>query len=125
MQDTTNLTTAYLRNRVRHRLAGLPDDTRRRVVGLWQRQVELATDIDSQAVALKTGSRYFLTMIDEPCAQELLRALLADSSLALTRPQRTRLLHAIKTARPGSTFQAGPRTTIGFTAREFIVKHPL
>lgn len=64
-------------------------------------------------------------MIDAPTAQELLRAILKRQGLSLTRPQRERLLHAIKTAKPGTIFEAGQGVYVRFTDREFIVNSPL
>lgn len=125
VEDETNATDAYLRNRVRRNIARLSQDTKRSVLEHWANQRELAAAIDLEVVRLAGDSRYFLTMIDEACALELLRGELASHSLALTRPQRHRLLHAIKTARPGSSYEAGSNVIIEFTKREFIVKYPL
>lgn len=125
VEDATNHGDAYLRNRLRRRLAGMSPEAKQELLRLQRAQRQLAGHIDREAASVVSDSRYFLTMIDEPSAQELLRSLLATRSLALTRPQRSRLLHAIKTIRPGSTFEAGPGVRIGFTKRHFIVKHPL
>ena len=125
VEDETNSTDSYLRNRIRRRLAHVSDETKHQLIELWMSQRELAAEIDAECSRLKTHSRYFMTMIDEASASELLRAVLADYSLLLTRPQRRQLLHAVKTALPGSKFEAGSRSVIEFTPREFIVKHPL
>jgi tRNA(Ile)-lysidine synthase len=125
VEDVTNTTDAYLRNRLRKRLNRLSADTKSELISLWGEQSRLASEIDAEAAKLATTSRYKLTMIDEACALELLRATLAGQSLSLDRPRRRRLLHAIKTARPGSTFEPGSHVTVRFTMREFIVKHPL
>jgi tRNA(Ile)-lysidine synthetase-like protein len=124
VEDETNGSDAYLRNRLRAKMNQLPSSTYGQLVDLWRRQRILASDIDREAERLATGSRYFMTMVDEPCAQEVLRRMLADLSLSLTRPQRSRVLHAIRTARPGSTLQAGSGVSVTFTTRDFIVKHP-
>ncbi len=125
VEDETNATDAYLRNRVRRNAAQLDEKKRQRVLELWAAQRELARAIDDEVLRLGTTSRYFMTMIDQASALELLRGELAENSVSLTRPQRTRLLHAIKTAHPRSTYEAGSDTNITFTKREFIVKHPL
>ncbi|MES2876681.1 MAG: tRNA lysidine(34) synthetase TilS [Patescibacteria group bacterium] len=125
VQDATNQTETYLRNRIRRRLGGMSDDQKHQFLDLWANQRELARLIDGEALGLATDSRYFMTMIDDRCAIELLRHKLAEYSLALTRPQRVRLLYAIKAARPGSTYEAGAGIRVGFTKREFIVKYPL
>lgn len=124
VEDETNQTQAYLRNRLRRKLGSLDEGTRRKLVELYDRQRSLAQSIARESEVLATYDRYFLTMVDESVAMELLRELLAQQGLSLTRPQRTRMLLAIKTARPGTTFQAGEGISLGFTTSEFIVKHP-
>lgn len=125
VEDETNATDKYLRNRVRRQVAMLTPDQRANVLALFKTQRQLAGDIDDEAGQLATTSRHFFTMIDEDTGLELLRAQLAKSGLSLTRPRRRRLLHAIKTAKPGDTFQAGAGVTVTFTAGKFIVKYPL
>ena len=124
VEDETNQTDAYLRNRVRSRLSTLDDSTTSSLLTLWQQQRKLAEMIDSETSGLLTNSRYFMTMIDEDSALEILRAWIHGAGLSLTRPQRRRLRESIKTAKPGTDMQAGGGVTIGFTKREFIVKHP-
>lgn len=124
VEDETNRTDAYLRNRLRGQLHLLSDDARAQLVELWNQQRSLAERIERESDRLATTSRYFMIMVDEPCAQEILRQVLAESNLSLTRPQRSRVLQAIRTARPGATLQAGSGVTLMFTARDFIVKHP-
>lgn len=125
VEDETNRTNRYLRNRVRTRTMRLDDETKRRLGSLRSAQSALAERIDEEAARFLTGSRYFMTMIDEATALELLRTILAANGLSLTRPRRSRLLHAIKTTMPGAKFEAGENVTVEFTRREFIVKHPL
>lgn len=124
VEDETNRSEAYLRNRLRAQLHVLSDDARTRLVELWSEQRSLAELIARESDRLATTSRYFMTMIDEPCAQEILRQVLAGAGLSLTRPRRRRVLHAVRTARPGTTMQAGAGLSVTFTVRDFIVKHP-
>lgn len=125
VEDETNQTTAYLRNRLRRKLGALSEQSKHELLNLCGRQFALTEMIDAECKRHATNSRYFLTMIDDASALELLRWILAAESISLTRPQRQRLRHAIQTALPGSTFEAGSGAKIGFTLREFIVKHPL
>ncbi len=125
VEDETNATDAYLRNRIRSRVSTLSEASRLRLFDLFISQKHLVVDIDSETLKFNTGSRYFITMIDAPTAQELLRAILKRQGLSLTRPQRERLLHAIKTAKPGTIFEAGQGVYVRFTDREFIVNSPL
>lgn len=124
VEDETNQTDIYLRNRTRRQLGSLSEEVRKALGMLWLEQRVLAKLIDYEAEELHSQSRYFMSMIDEPSAVELLRGILAKQSLGLTRPQRLRLLHAIKTARPGTTFEAGQGVHVAFTRDKFIVKHP-
>ncbi len=125
VEDETNATDAYLRNRIRSRVSTLSEASRLRLFDLFTSQKRLMADIDSETLKFNTGSRYFMTMIDVSTAQELLRATLKRQGLSLTRPQRERLLHAIKTAKPGTIFEAGQGVYVRFTNREFIVNSPL
>lgn len=124
VEDETNATNLYLRNRLRRLSSTLDDAARQALIDIWLSQRKLAHSIDQEANALATVSRYFMTMVDEATASEILRRILSEQGLALTRPQRSRLLHAIKTARAGTAFEAGQNTRVSFTSREFIVKHP-
>lgn len=124
VEDETNQTDAYMRNRLRRILTQLDPKTHQLLIDLWKAQAELALQIDDESRLLLSTARYFMTMIDEKSALELLRCRLAEHSRSLTRPQRSRLLLAVKTARPGSIYQAGPGVEVQFTKREYIVKYP-
>ena len=121
VEDETNLTNAYLRNRLRGKLRGLNDSIHQQLITLYEEQTRLRKKINNEAVSFPLTSRYFVTMVDELVAMELLYALLASKNLSLTRPQRSRLLLAIKTAKAGDTFEAGGNISVRFTLREFIV----
>ncbi len=125
VEDRTNMSDKYLRNRVRRKMPILSSDQRSQLVKLHDSQIMLADQIDEEALIYMSNSRYFLTMIDEQSSIELLRTWLHEQGVSLTRPQRLRMLHAIKTAKPGHIFEAGADCRITFTSREFIVKHPL
>ncbi len=125
VEDETNTTDMYLRNRLRRKLALLSSAKRQRLVELYERQIEIKQLVTEQANQFPVTSRYFLTMVEEQVALELLFTLLAREGMSLTRPQRTRLLLAIKTAKVGDTFQAGCNISVRFTLREFIVNSPL
>lgn len=128
VEDETNASDAYLRNRTRRVLHGAVSSAEKaRLLTLWQKQLQQKAAIDKETTRLlknQAGSRYFFTHIDEVTALELLRANLLLHEVSLTRPARKRLLHAIKTMQPGSTFEAGGGVKIEFTQRNFIVKLP-
>ena len=122
VEDETNLTTQYLRNRLRGKLSALLGDSQReKLVKLHQEQTVLADaiskEIDNVTVDQRQ-SRYFFIMAPEMVAIELLRDI---TDAKLTRPQLERLLISIKTLRPGSTYEAGSGIAVEFTKRHFVV----
>jgi len=130
VEDSTNSSSDYLRNRIRQRIARLlPDKQKNEVLLLRARQVERKRAIDAE-VSRYVGvaeryDRYFFTYVDEPVAYELLRAvILAKTMQSPTRPQLSRALLAIKTAKPGSTFELGGSVNLLFTRRTFLVQTP-
>ena len=122
VEDETNTNPKYQRNRLRKQLAHLNEAARQELLTLHQKQCEITKQIDTEADTLRTSSRYFYTHIDHTSALEVLRNVLAANSVSLTRPQRERLLLAIKTFQPGQILEAGDGTNIIFSRREFVVK---
>lgn len=126
VEDSTNMTDTYLRNRLRARLyKSLSDEQRDKLVGLWRRQTILRQQIDDEVGVWvnETGEyeRYPLIMIEKSVAMELLRGIIeAKTNVSPTRPQLDRALIAIKTARPGVVHDVGSGVTLRFTARTFI-----
>ncbi len=121
-EDETNQSDAYLRNRIRKHLTQLPQAHKDELLALRRKQLEYKKAIDEEVKAvIGTGpqySRYFFTHIPTNVSLECLRTI---TRTALTRPQCERLLHAIKTAAPGTRFEAGAGVTIQFTTRQFSV----
>ena len=122
-EDSTNASDTYLRNRIRQRLVTLDDDSKRQILALRAQQVELKHQIDEEVAQLVgTGpdyGRYFFTQGDDLAALECLRFL---TNRRLTRPQLERALIAIKTAKPGTIYEAGAGVEFGFTSRNFTIK---
>lgn len=127
VEDSTNMSDKYLRNRLRRRTASLTETKRRQLLELRQRQCALKVDIKIETERfLNRGGEYerhFFTHIDETSAKELLRAAIVDvCGIGPTRPQLERSLLAIKTARSGSVFEVGAKVSLHFTIRTFIVR---
>jgi len=122
-EDYTNETDDYLRNRMRRKLASLDKDTKRQILALWAAQKELKAEIEKEAEKLigpgPNYSRYFFTHVDDKAGSELLRHI---TTWHLTRPQRIKALHAIKTFLPGKSYMAGMNVKINFTSRNFTVE---
>ena len=122
-EDSTNASDNYLRNRIRRSTIKLNEDIKRQLLGLWAEQKFIKREIDKEVIKLigdgPTYSRYFFIHIDSSTALECLRHIV---NARLTRPQLTKLLHAIKTSLPNKTYEAGDGIIINFTARNFTVK---
>ena len=121
-EDETNQTLLYARNRIRPAVGALPIDTKRQIHALYTQQWAIRADIDQEVAKLletRTSERYFFIMTPPSEREELLRALTAGR---LTRPQLTRLAHAICVAKPRSAYQAGAGIEVHFTTRTFSVK---
>lgn len=126
VEDATNQTDVYLRNRIRHRahrqLTPAQEDE---VLRLRAEQLQLKRDIARESARLlagHAGSRHFFTQIDTAVAIELLGTQIEGAGAQRpTRPQLVRAVHAIKTAQPGSVFQLGSGVELHFTSRKFTV----
>lgn len=125
VEDSTNAEDTYLRNRLRRDIKSqLAGPQKERLIELWKRQTKVKEKIKREVTGLydeKAWSRYFMTMIDQVSARELLReAVKKKTGTTLTRPQAERALLAVKTARAGSVFEAGSGIKLRFTATTFI-----
>ncbi len=122
-EDSTNKTDNYLRNRIRRQVIKLDDDVKRQLLALWDTQKSIKMDIGKEADKLIGSgpkySRYFFSHLDDRIGSELLWHI---TKWRLTRPQRFKTLHAIKTFLPGKIYHAGWGIEIYFTSRNFTVK---
>jgi len=122
-EDSTNSDDRYLRNRIRQTTAKIDEDKKRQVLGLWSTQKSLKKSIKEEVTRLVGDgplySRYFFTHIDQSSGMECLRHIVGTR---LTHPQLIKALHAIKTAMPHKTFDAGSGVRIYFTSRNFMVE---
>ncbi len=122
-QDSTNASDAYLRNRMRRKISKLPRPIRSEIGELRAKQIALKERIETEVRELigagPSYDRYFFIHIPSFVALECLRSA---TSGRLTRPQLERALIAIKTAKPGSVYQAGAGAELSFTSRQFAVK---
>lgn len=120
VEDATNHETTYLRNRLRKHISRANVDATP-LLELRAKQLQLRRDIDKEAARIMqkhTGSRYFLRMLDERVAIELLAtAIMQETGKRPVRPQLQRALHAIRVASPGTTHRVGEGISLEFTAR--------
>lgn len=125
VEDETNATDDYQRNRLRKRLGHrLSAMAATRLYELWRGQIGLKQEIDEEAERIIDGratSRYFFIMLPDEVAMELLRHL---TGARLTRPQLVRLLLGIKTALPGTRLELGSFVKARFSRAEFSIETP-
>lgn len=122
MQDSTNSSDQYLRNRIRKNLVTLDDTARVKLHDLYKNQLDKKAEIKDEVQRLlptEPYDRYFFICCGDEVAKELLRAV---TNHRLTGPQLERSLHAIKTLRNGAIYQAGDGVEFIFTTRQFSVK---
>ena len=126
VEDSTNSSEVYLRNRLRRRIGRLLSATDSiKLAKLRARQLQLRHDIDREVGRLgiyARGSRYFIGQIDETCAIELIGAeieLLRGNRLL--RQQLIRVLYAIKVGRPGTNYDVGDSVRLHLTSRKYEV----
>lgn len=109
-EDETNTQDIYQRNIIRKKLARLPLHEKLEVYDLWQKQREIRQEIERevQVSDFPVTSRYFVIMVDQPTACELLyEYFMVKHNVSLLKSQVDYLLLAIKTARAGTKWQIG------------------
>lgn len=126
VEDSTNRSDRYVRNRLRGLIhQQIPDETQRELARLRRQQLQLADSIDTaadQLVAEYGKNRYFYTMIDIKVATELLRhEVVASGGRRPTATQAERAVLAIRGARAGTRHDIGDGTRLELSTREFVV----
>jgi len=120
LEDKTNQDMRYHRNRLRARLYNYPDDSKIAVRKLRDKQVKIKQQIDSEVDSIVKNNdvfnRYFMIMIDESSALEILRHITKGQ---LTRPQMARMLHAIRQQKSGANYHAGKNILVKFTKSHY------
>lgn len=126
VEDSTNASSKYLRNRVRRRTRSFLIAKKLQLQQLRNKQCELKKQIDQEIARVLPSpvySRYFFTTIEPLVAYELLRAAVVQKTgTGPTRPQLGRALLAIKTAKPGAAHDLGGGMRLVFTLRTFVVE---
>lgn len=121
-EDSTNASDAYTRNRLRKKLQDLDNNHRGRLIELRDEQISIKKQIETEVRHLVGSgpeySRYFFINAPRAAAIECLRHI-TDGKL--TRPQLSRALDAIKSAKPKTIFQAGSSISFSFTTRNFFL----
>ena len=109
-QDQTNTEGDYLRNRVRDKMRDLPEETKDKLLELYARQVDLLRENE---IVLKTlfsdidlsrCPKEILKDLPDDCAMEIMRYVLTEQGISLTRPQLKKCIEAIKNYSPNKRF---------------------
>jgi tRNA(Ile)-lysidine synthase len=127
VEDETNQTTLYLRNRLRKSLHGFSSVNGVELGNLRTRQLTLARQIQDEIDKLLSDNqarmRYFLININQATADEMLRTILTQTTgNSYTRPQRSRMLLFVKVGRAGSRFALDRDYFLSLTAEEFKIE---
>lgn len=127
VEDSTNRSTQYLRNRVRILTPHLSTEAKHSVLKLWAEQQKLKHTIDAELDNLlddqRVYSRYFFIVIANEVAIELLRhVVLRAGGRALLREQLERGIVAVKTMAPGTVVQLGEGVELHFEKQSFIAR---
>lgn len=118
-EDSTNESLRYARNRLRHAVLPKFSSTKRNQLrNLVKKQHELRSGIERAVQEIvdegQGTSRYFLTMIDDMTALEMLRFLTKGRC---DPKQLRKMLHFVKCARPDSVLEAGNGVTAQFAGK--------
>lgn len=127
VEDETNATDRYLRNRIRRKIYRvLPESTCQAAMCLRAQQLQLRRDMARETTRLLGGSsptRHFLTQIDHEVALEILGTMCErEAGVRPIRPQLERALLAIKTAKPRTRAPIGESLEMTFASRTFAIK---
>ncbi|MDO8335839.1 MAG: tRNA lysidine(34) synthetase TilS [Candidatus Saccharibacteria bacterium] len=116
VEDSTNQEIKYLRNEIRHKIVTkMSAEQRAEFLQLYQSQLDLTDEIDSNTIKLTSDKRHDFIMWPESVSLEVLR-----SQLKITRPQAKRALMAIKTAKPGTEIELSGDKSLKFTHKNIL-----
>ena len=109
VEDETNYSPQYFRNRIRDLVARMTPDQRKQLLELYESQKKIRTEIENILDAKVFSNRESINKNDiislpKSVAMEVLRSWTGGK---LTRPQTERLLKFLKTAKSGDMAQPG------------------
>lgn len=122
-EDSTNTSRVYLRNRLRHQIR-LDERATEQLAVLRERQIALRRDIEQRVAELSSvyTSRYWLLLAGEAVAREVLRhECKRQCGRAPLTQQLQRAWTAIRTGRPGTSYQLGEGITLTLTLKHWSV----
>jgi tRNA(Ile)-lysidine synthetase-like protein len=128
VEDSTNASDTYLRNRIRRTIFRmLTKEQKEKLLHLWKEQVRIKRQIDPLLLGyVQTNGiyeRHDIIMADMQTACELVRAAIVSmTKMSPTRPQLERAVLAIRTARAGTSHNVGDGVKLSFLQRTFLVQ---
>lgn len=110
-QDPTNVEDNYLRNRLRASIANLNKIELMKIYELYKKQMALRYEIEEISAGIvneinedESYPREIFRELDDDVVMEILRKILMQNNLSLTRPQMVDFLSAIRNYLPGKKF---------------------
>ncbi|NCU29681.1 tRNA lysidine(34) synthetase TilS [Candidatus Saccharibacteria bacterium] len=125
VEDETNLMDIYQRNRLRSPLSHLSLRDKQKIFELWQNQAKLRGEISQEAKLRSSfvSNRYYLTMISDEVARELVYANVLDNhGVSLLTSQLNYLLIAAKTGRADTVWQISKQIQMKLTKKNAIIE---
>lgn len=126
VEDETNRSQRYKRNVMRRRINQEIDVEKQvKLYDLWRDQQRLRREIEQALLEFEPmiNSRYFLSMIPDNLAQEIIYGyVLRHENVSLLRGQLERAVIAIKTAKPGTTWQIGGNLVMKMTMKNVTIE---
>ena len=103
-QDQTNTEGDYLRNRVREQLRFVTKTDKEQLLKLYEKQCAIKSEVEEILAGLSNDNRYPRELAKLDIATELIRSILANQNVKLTRPQLDNCKKAILEYTPGKRF---------------------
>lgn len=126
VEDDTNASNAYTRNRLRRRIAtSLSASSCDKLLRLWRRQHELKAAIERECAQheVLAMNRYAMSQIDLATAGELLHEYVRRSTgVSLLSKQREMAVLALRTGRPGTTWRLARHVEMKLSLKSGIIK---
>ena len=122
VEDETNFSNKYFRNRVRNISSRMTANQRQQLLDIYKNQVKLRSNIEKNLDEVnqvpKISDLVLLSKISNDVAIELLNRITEGK---LTEPQLKRLLSSLKTAKSGDIFQPGGGIQVGVYKSEINI----
>ena len=119
-EDPTNSDEKYLRNRIRLKIRGLPDEKKTEVGELSSKQKEIEREIEKilDEILPKDGKfgRKWFSQVDDEVGMEILR-----TRVTATRPQMLNFLKAIREYQPGKSFNLPKDKLVKIDKDSFVI----